>query len=69
MENFSVRHLKRAQRGFRCALSTNGWGHPWIKVCNSIEELLLNLRYGQFRVIATAVCNRLKKMTGRFKYK
>ena len=48
---------------------TNGWGHPWIKVCNSIEELLLNLRYGNYRIIANAVSNRLRKLTGQLKYK
>ena len=47
----------------------NCWGHPWIKVCYSIEELLLNLRYGNFRVITNAISNRIKKMTGQFKYK
>ena len=48
---------------------TNAWGHPWIKACYSIEELLLNLRYGNFRAIASAVSNRLRKWTGRFIYK
>ena len=47
----------------------NAWGHPWIKACYSAEELLLNLRYGNLRVIATAVRNRLKKWTGRYIYK
>lgn len=47
----------------------NAWGHPWIKVCYSIEELLLNLRYGNFRSIAAAFINRLRKWTGRFIYR
>jgi len=47
----------------------NAWGHPWIKTCYSIEELLLNLRYGNFRVISSAISNRLRKWTGQFKYK
>lgn len=47
----------------------NAWGHPWIKTCYSIEELLLNLRYGNFRVIGSAISNRLRKWTGQFKYK
>ena len=25
-----------------------GWGHPWIKIRRSFEELFLNLRYGNF---------------------
>ena len=37
------------------------WGHPWLKVARSFEELFLNLRYGNFSVIATAVRNRLRK--------
>lgn len=38
-----------------------GWRHPWIKVARSLEELLLNLRYGNFKLIARAVANRWKK--------
>lgn len=48
---------------------TNAWGHPWIKACYSIEELLLNLRYGNFRIISAAVRNRIRKWTGRYIYK
>lgn len=29
-----------------------GWGHPWIKIGRSFEELFLNLRYGNFSIIA-----------------
>ncbi len=39
----------------------NAWGHPWIKVGRSVEELLLNLRYGQFRQIGKALVRRLRK--------
>lgn len=46
----------------------NAWGHPWIKVCYSIEELLLNLRYGHFRKIVPAVCIRLRKWIGLFRH-
>jgi hypothetical protein len=38
------------------------WGHPLIKLRYSIEELFLNLRYGNFRVIAQAIKNRIKKI-------
>ena len=41
------------------------WGHPWIKVSRSIEELLLNLRYGNFKLIGQALKNRIAKWTGR----
>ena len=45
-----------------------GWNHPWIKVQNSIEELLLNLRYGQFGHIARSFSRRLRKWTGTEKH-
>ena len=44
------------------------WGHPWIKAGRSIEELLRNLRYGNFGQIASAVKFRLRKMAGRWNY-
>ena len=47
----------------------NAWGHPWIKACYSVEELMLNLRYGNYRVIASAVSNRFRKWMGRYIYK
>ena len=43
----------------------NAWGHPWIKAGRSLEELFLNLRYGNFCVIGKAVSNRLRKTFGR----
>lgn len=45
-----------------------GWGHPWIKVGRSFEELFLNLRYGNFRNIFKALRNRLRIWTGRQRY-
>lgn len=47
---------------------TNAWGHPWIKVARSVEELIRNLRYGNFRLIATAFSRRLAKLTGRHRH-
>ena len=44
---------------------TMGWGHPWLKVLRSLEELWLNLRHGQFRHIGQALCNRIGKWIGR----
>ena len=45
----------------------NAWGHPWIKVCYSMEELLLNLRHGNFKTIYRAVSRRLAHIKwGRF---
>jgi len=44
---------------------TNAWGHPWIKVGRSIEELMLNLRYGNFGLIGKALRRRVNKWLGR----
>ena len=47
----------------------NAWNHPWIKVENSIEELLLNLRYGNFAHIAQSIARRIRKWTGTEKHR
>ena len=44
---------------------TNAWGHPWIKVGRSFEELYRNLRHGNFRLILQAASRRLDKWMGR----
>jgi hypothetical protein len=41
------------------------WGHPWIKIGRSLEELALNLRYGNFGIIGKAMINRAKKLLGK----
>lgn len=46
----------------------NAWGHPWRKVAYSLEELLRNLRYGNFAAITKALRNRLAKWTGHWQY-
>lgn len=38
----------------------NAWGHPWVKVGRSFEELWLNLRCGNFQVIRKAISKRIK---------
>lgn len=45
-----------------------GWGHPWIKMYRSLEELFLNLRYGNFSIITKAVKNRIDKWLKRNKH-
>lgn len=40
---------------------TYAYGHPWIKIGRSLEELVLNLRYGNFSVIGKAIVNRIRK--------
>ena len=37
----------------------NAWNHPFVKFRYSLEELLLNLRYGNFKAIKKAVMRRL----------
>lgn len=42
-----------------------GWGHPWLKVMRSFEELFLNLKQGNFTVILAAIKRRIDKWLGR----
>lgn len=44
------------------------WGHPWIKIGRSLEELYRNLRYGQFGQIGKAMMARIRKWAGRNDY-
>lgn len=46
----------------------NAWDHPWRKVQYSLEELALNLRYGNFFVIAKAIRRRVRKWLGKEKF-
>jgi hypothetical protein len=42
-----------------------GWGrYAWVKIFRSVEELLLNLRYGNLKQIRTAFVKRYRKMVG-----
>ena len=43
---------------------TYAWGHPWIKIGRSFEELWLNLRHGNFGVIGRAIRHRVSKWMG-----
>lgn len=47
---------------------TNAWGHPWIKVARSLEELYRNLLHGNFRNIGRSILRRLDKWTGRHRH-
>lgn len=60
----TIEHIDYKKRLYRVF----AWGHPCIKIMYSLEELWLNLRYGNFRNIAKAVVKRIKKWTGMFKY-
>ena len=47
---------------------THAWGHPWIKVGRSLEELFLNLKEGNFSFIFRSVKRRINKWLGRDKH-
>ena len=47
---------------------TYAYGHPWIKAGRSMEELWLNLKYGNFSHIAKSVANRFAKIIGKDKH-
>ena len=42
----------------------NAWGHPWIKIARGAEELLLNLRYGQWTNVRQSIARRIQKWLG-----
>lgn len=58
-------HVAFKERWYR----TQGWNHPWIKVCRSMEELFWNLRSGRFTIIFKAIANRISIWTGRHQHK
>ena len=60
-----IEHVAFKERLYR----VHAWEHPWIKVSRSLEELLLNLRYGNFSIIGKALKNRLRILTGRRHFK
>ena len=41
----------------------NGWDCPWVKTGRSIEELWLNIRYGNWSFIAKSIARRLRILT------
>lgn len=45
-----------------------GWGHPWIKVGRSFEELWINVRHGQWKNIWRSIGKRFNTLVGRRKY-
>ena len=47
----------------------NAWNHPWIKVGRSLEELWLNLRYGNFSHIQKSIARRIRKWMGRERHR
>ena len=47
----------------------NANGHPWRKIGYSLEELWLNMRYGNWAFIWKGIKNRIIKLTGNKHYK
>ena len=47
---------------------TNAYGHPFVKIGYSLEELWNNLRYGNFSFIGKSLKNRVVKLLGLKKY-
>lgn len=45
------------------------WNHPWIKLGRSVEELLINLRHGQWSRIGSALRQRLAILCGGRRFK
>ena len=60
-----IEHIAFKEHVYR----TNAWGHPWLKVARSLEELFNNLRRGNFKQIGQAIRNRWHILTGKNKYK
>ena len=61
---YVVEHVDYRRRVYRIM----AFGHPWVKVGRSIEELWLNLRHGNFSFICQSIRNRIHKWMGRKTY-
>lgn len=62
---YVIENVKYKERMFRIM----AWGHPWIKIGRSFEELYLNLKYGKFSNIGKALRNRINKWLGKHKWR
>ena len=62
---YVIEHVPYKERNFKI----NAYGHPWIKMSRSFEELFLNLIHGNFGNIRKAIGNRFAKLTGLYDYK
>lgn len=61
---YIIENVAYKQRMFRIM----AWGHPWVKIGRSFEELYLNIRHGNVSNILKAVKNRINKWLGRNKW-
>ncbi len=46
----------------------NGWDCPWVKIGRSLEELFLNIRYGNWSFIGHSIMRRFRKWTHQEKF-
>jgi hypothetical protein len=60
-----IEHIPYRHRAYH----TYAWMCPTTKIARSIEELWLNLRYGNFRHILKAIHNRINKWMGKEAYR
>lgn len=61
---YMLDNIAYKERMFRA----QAWGHPWIKIARSLEELWLTLRYGEWKRILPAVKKRIGKLLGKAKW-
>ncbi|MGL5979864.1 MAG: hemolysin activation protein [Phocaeicola sp.] len=59
--SYVIEHVAYRKRVYRIM----GWGHPWVKIARSFEELFLHLRFGNWKIIRTALKKRVDKWMGR----
>jgi hypothetical protein len=53
---------------WRRMYKANAWGYPLVKIGRSLEELFLNLRYGNFAFIGKSIARRFRFITGQEKF-
>ena len=61
---YMIENVKYKDRLFH----TMAWGHPWIKLGRSFEELYLNLRHGNFSTIWNSLKKRVNILLGKRKW-
>ena len=61
---YVIENVKYVQRMYRY----NAWGHPWVKIGRSLEELFLSMRYGKWDFILKSVRLRIRKLMGHKQY-
>ena len=61
---YVIDHVAYKERLYK----TNAWGHPWIKIGRSLEELWLNIKEGNFSFIGQSIRRRMIKWLGKSKH-